>query len=99
MARFRTKRNKRTNNHHDIEGLDAFLDEVAEVDTVQTVVGGRLRASGSARRSGLLRIRYQRTTISGLKLVARRGGLWQDVFVTTSQPEKTLQQIQHLIDE
>ena len=80
-----------------LEGLIPLLQRLARqpgVDTVTPAVISRVRG-----RSPGLRLRVSTPITGGHKLVARRGGSAQEVFVVTSLEKHTLQDmVDELID-
>jgi hypothetical protein len=80
-----------------LEGLIPLLQRLARqpgVDTVTPAVISRVRG-----RSPGLRLRVSTPITGGHKLVARRGGSAQEVFVVTSLEKQTLQEmVDELID-
>jgi hypothetical protein len=80
-----------------LEGLIPLLQRLARqpgVDTVTPAVISRVRG-----RSPGLRLRVSTPITGGHKLVARRGGSAQEVFVVTSLEKQTLQEmLDRLID-
>jgi hypothetical protein len=80
-----------------LEGLIPLLQRLARqpgVDTVTPAVISRVRG-----RSPGLRLRVSTPITGGHKLVARRGGSAQEVFVVTSLEKQTLQEmVDQLID-
>ena len=74
-----------------LEGLIPLLQRLARqpgVDTVTPAVISRVRG-----RSPGLRLRVSTPITGGHKLVARRGGSAQEVFVVTSLERETLQSL------
>jgi len=85
-GRHRTKGVKR--EHSVLEGLVPLLERIAAQPTVSGIIPGRISVTRGA--SPSLQLRLGPTTISGFKLTARRGATAQEVFVMTSEAEKTL---------
>ena len=73
-----------------LEGLIPLLRQLAKaegIDTVTPAVISRVRG-----RSPSLRLRVSAPILGGHKLVARRGGSAQEVFVITGRSRETLQE-------
>lgn len=73
-----------------LEGLIPLLRQLAKaegIDTVTPAVISRVRG-----RSPSLRLRVSAPILGGHKLVARRGGSAQEVFVITGWSRETLQE-------
>ncbi|MEB3169743.1 MAG: DUF2103 domain-containing protein [Synechococcaceae cyanobacterium] len=73
-----------------LEGLIPLLRQLAKaegIDTVTPAVISRVRG-----RSPSLRLRVSAPILGGYKLVARRGGSAQEVFVITAWSRETLQE-------
>jgi hypothetical protein len=73
-----------------LEGLIPLLKQLAAEDGIETVtpaVIGRVRG-----RSSGLRLRVSTPITGGFKLVARRGGSVQEVFVVTGWERQRLQE-------
>ena len=72
-----------------LEGLIPLLRQLAKaegIDTVTPAVISRVRG-----RSPTLRLRVSAPILGGFKLVARRGGSAQEVFVITAWSREVLQ--------
>jgi hypothetical protein len=72
-----------------VDGLIPLLRRLAEcdgIDTVTPAVISRVRG-----RTPTLQLRVSRPIRGGFKLVARRGGMVQEVFVITSRSQGSLQ--------
>ena len=73
-----------------LEGLIPLLRQLAKADGIDTVTPAVIsRVRG---RSPSLRLRVSAPIRGGYKLVARRGGLAQEVFVLTTWSREALQE-------
>lgn len=66
--------------HGILPGLKDVLLRLTEIDTVTSIVPGRIYAT-RGRPGGGLSVRVSAPTSSGVKLIARRGSSVQEVFV------------------
>jgi hypothetical protein len=85
-GRHRVKGVKR--EHGIIAGLLPVLERIATNPVVASITPGRIRVTRAATQS--LELRLGPTTISGVKLTARRGTTAQEVFVVTGQPAEVV---------
>ena len=76
-----------------IPGLKQAMREIATWDEVDSVVPGRISRGG--RTPGFV-ITIQRDTESGLKCIAKHGSGNQDLYITTSQPDRVRQRLADL---
>jgi hypothetical protein len=83
----RRRDNKKIVSNHSslIPGLKEAMCEIAAWDEVDSVVPGRIRRGGHT--SNFV-ITIQRSTISGLRCIAKRGSGNQALFITTSKPDR-----------
>jgi hypothetical protein len=94
-GRHRSKGVKR--EHGIIPGLLPILERIATHPAISSVTPGRIHVTRAATPSLLLR--RGPTTISGLKLTARRGTTAQEVFLVTGEPEAVVSYLQSEIKE
>lgn len=66
--------------HGILPGLRDVLRDLAEIETVTSIVPGRIYTT-HARPGGSLRVRVTSPTATGVKLLAKRGSSIQEVFV------------------
>jgi hypothetical protein len=85
-GRHRVKGVKR--EHSVIEGLLPVLERLAAHPSVSAVIPGRITVTRAA--TPTLQLRLGPTTITGFKLNARRLSTAQEVFVVTTDPDRTL---------
>ena len=70
-----------------IKGLREFLEEnISTLEFVDGIIPGEIKV-GSATGENLI-VKYQYSTVSGAKLIAKSGSSIQEVFVVTRFPEK-----------
>ncbi len=69
-----------------IGGLRAYLEHQLEpIPQIRSIIPGRISRTQGGRSE--LRVRYQYTTETGAKLIAKGPGVVQEVFVVTSDPD------------
>ena len=82
----RRRRGKLKIEHHLLEGLEKFLSQMALWDTVEAIIPGRIVRQGKGRgRQGLF-LKYR--TVSGYKLIYKKGASVQEVFVVCTDHER-----------
>ncbi len=94
MPTHRHRKNKIKQQHGMIKGLKNFLEkEISPLDFIKSVTPGQIRV-GKAK-GEVLAVRFQYTTSTGAKLIARSGTSVQEVFVVTAEPEKLKEKIKN----
>lgn len=85
MMRHRKLKIKR--QHGMIKGLKKFLeDNISSLEFVDGILPGEIKVSNAT--GERLIVKYQYSTISGAKLIAKSGTSIQEVFVVTGSPER-----------
>lgn len=69
--------------HHMIQGLRAFLEQIEEWDEIKTIIPGRIE---SVKFSRPFSLNVQYNTITGVKCIVRSGTAVQEVFIVTANP-------------
>jgi hypothetical protein len=81
------RKGKVKSQHGMIKGLREFLNaHVAGLDFVEGVIPGEIKVGSGTGET--LAVRFQYSTISGAKLIARSGASIQEIFVVTKEPER-----------
>ena len=89
------RKNKIKREHSIIKGLKDYLERnISDLDYVKSIIPGEITVGNTTGQN--LVVRYKYSTVSGAKLIARSGNSVQEVFVTTSNPEKIEQLIESL---
>ncbi len=83
MGKYR--RGKVKLEHHILEGLDEYLEELSRMDCVSSIIPGRITRQNGGRGSRGLFLKYR--TNSGYKLLYKMGTSVQEVFVVCQDPE------------
>jgi len=78
----RKREGKLKKEHHILEGLEKLLSEIARWDVVDSIIPGRIVRQNKGRGSKGLFLKYR--TVSGYKLLYKRGASVQEVFVVCS---------------
>jgi len=65
--------------HHILEGLEEYLREIQSWDVVESIIPGRITRQNRGRGSRGLFLKYR--TLSGYKLLYKRGTSVQELFV------------------
>jgi len=73
--------------HNIIQDILPLLEYIANIDGVKKVVPAKISYS-SIRRIGQPKIKFQRDTISGFKLIAHSRGAIQEIFVAVDGSKK-----------
>jgi len=94
-GRHRVKGVKR--EHGIIAGLLPLLERIARNPEVSSITPGRIRVTRAAMPT--LELRFGTSTISGLKLTARRGSTAQEVFLVTGRPDVVLDFLRREVKE
>lgn len=89
----RHRKGKTYIRHGRIEGLDQLLEEISAWPSVQNILPGEIRNSGTGGRGQPLLIRVQRIEAGKLKCVAVRTGRRQDLVLLTNDPTGTAEAI------
>ncbi|MDQ7038121.1 MAG: DUF2103 domain-containing protein [Aquificota bacterium] len=71
--------------HHLLEGLEDYLREMERWEVVRTIIPGRIVRQNRGRGATGLFLKYP--TITGYKLIYKRGASVQEVFVVCSDKE------------
>ncbi len=79
-----------------IKGLIALLKEMGANEHIDTITPGVIKVVKS--NCQRLELRITRITTSGYKLIARKGRMAQDVFITTTLKEEELKIILEKLD-
>jgi hypothetical protein len=78
-----------------IKGLKKFLeDNISTLDFVDGIIPGEIKV-GSATGENLI-VKFQYSTVSGAKLIAKSGSSIQEVFVVTRSPDKLKETIESI---
>lgn len=89
------RKNKIKRKHGMIKGLQKFLeDHISTKEYVDGIIPGEIKV-GSATGENLI-VRYQYSTVSGAKLIARSGSSVQEIFVITNSTENLKELIENL---
>lgn len=87
MSAFKYVKRGVKRKHSIIEGVLPILEQIAEIDGVRKVIPASISYSPNRRISGQ-KIRLQRGTVSGFKLLAHCKGAIQEIFVVTDGQKK-----------
>lgn len=82
--RHRSGSSKIKYEHHMIQGLRPFLEQIEEWDEIKTIIPGRIEP---VKFNKPFSINVQYNTITGIKCIVRSGTAVQEVFIVTANPE------------
>lgn len=83
MARHRKAKVKL--EHHLLEGLGEYLEELSRMESVSSIIPGRITRQNGGRGSKGLFLKYR--TSSGYKLLYKMGTSVQEIFVVCKDPQ------------
>ncbi|WP_164930811.1 DUF2103 domain-containing protein [Aquifex aeolicus] len=86
MGRFKYRSGKVKLEHHILEGLEEYLDEIQKWECVESIIPGRIVRQNKGRGSKGLFLKYR--TITGYKLLYKTGTSVQEVFVVCKDYEE-----------
>ncbi|MEJ5338374.1 MAG: DUF2103 domain-containing protein [Aquificaceae bacterium] len=71
--------------HHLLEGLEEYLEKLSGLDSVSSIIPGRISRQNGGRGSRGLFLKYR--TNSGYKLLYKIGTSVQEIFVVCKDPQ------------
>lgn len=83
MGKYR--RGKVKLEHHLLEGLEDYLELLSKIDSVVSIIPGRIARQNGGKGSKGLFLKYR--TRTGYKLLYKNGTSVQEVFVVCNSPE------------
>lgn len=87
MTQFKYMKKGVKRQHQIIEGILETLEDIAKIDGVKKVIPARI--SYSPKRSvSQQKIKFQRVTLSGFKLIAHSKGAIQEIFIVIDKNKK-----------
>lgn len=87
MSQFKYIKRSVKRQHEIIEGILEMLEEMAKIDGVKKVIPAKISYS-SSRGISQPKIKFQRETVSGFKLIAHSKGAVQEIFVVVDGTKK-----------
>ncbi|ACL69948.1 DUF2103 domain-containing protein [Halothermothrix orenii] len=80
--------NKIKQEHTVLDEIMPFLEEIAKLTPVKSIIPGRINRRKGSGIQAYLQLKYN--TPSGLKIIGKTSSSLQEVFVVTDEPEKTV---------
>lgn len=87
MAKFKYMKKGVKRQHHIVEGILPMLEDIAKLDGVKKVTPSVISYS-TGRSISQPKIKFQKETISGFKLIAHSKGSVQEIFVVVDGTKK-----------
>lgn len=87
MSQFRYIKRGVKRQHQVIEGILEILEDMAKIDGVKKIIPAKISYS-SSRSISQPKIKFQRETVSGFKLIAHSKGAVQEIFVVVDGTKK-----------
>ncbi|WP_448584022.1 DUF2103 domain-containing protein [Thermocrinis sp.] len=81
--------------HHLLEGLEAYLEKLSALSSVQSIIPGRIARQNRGRGSKGLFLKYE--TPSGYKLLYKNGTSVQEIFLVCSDKKRCLEDIRKIL--
>lgn len=88
MANNKYRENKIKQEHTIIRDILPFLEEIAKLSTVKSIIPGRINRRKGSGIPPYIQLKYN--TPSGIKLLGKNSSSIQEIFVVTDEPDKTI---------
>ncbi len=89
MAGNKYRDNKIKQEHTIISDLLPFLEEIARIPIVKSIIPGRINRRKGSGIQPYIQLKYN--TASGIKLLGKNSSSLQEVFVVTDEPDSLIQ--------
>ncbi|QTL98349.1 metal-binding protein [Iocasia frigidifontis] len=87
----RYRSNKIKQEHTILSDIFPFLEEIAMMKTVKSIIPGRINRRKGSGIQAYLQLKYK--TASGIKLLGKTSSSIQEVFVVTDNQDKTIENL------